>query len=225
MSTFTGIANASPILMESFTDKAERDALLASDDTSITATAVVRAGGDLSPEIAIGNFETFSDTNHPGDDFIWEINGDNSFSLSYNGGTGNYDLGVSNVNNSDAVTTAPTEWFNQLAFSFVSGGVEINFTGDINGQTFSTFNSQAAGQWDGILFTFSEFSENNMDSFNITGTMSMDSALSSLGGDQFRGEFYLIQNTAVVPEPSSLALLLCAITTISFFWKRKTKLQ
>lgn len=216
MGTFGNVAGATIIVMEDFSNEAEMDSLLASDDTSITATAVVRAGGGNTYELGIGDFETLTDFGN----ITWNINGDNSFTLSYNGMNGNYDLGV--VGSSGAtINTGPDDWFNQLAFSFGSGGVEIDFTGTINGESFSTYNSHSAGQWDGILFTFPEFNADNVGSFNITGTMAVDSALGPVSLDQFRGEFYLIKNTAVVPEPSSIALLVSGLAFAMALRRRK----
>jgi len=211
---FFQVANATLITMEDFSNEAEMDSLLASDDTSITATAVIRAG-DLGtgPELRIGNFETFTDN----DDIIWNINGDNSFNLSYSGMNGDYDLGVEpDGGDSGSVFSTPTDWFNQLAFTFSGGPVEIDFTGTINGEAFSLNAplTPVPPSWDGILFTFPEFNANNVGSFNITGTMHMETPFPDLGGDQFRGEFYLIRND-VVPEPATaVMLILGAISTI-----------
>jgi hypothetical protein len=220
MSTFVvGIANASLIVMEGFTNEAEHDALLASDDTSIIATAVVRAGDNTGVELGIGTFETLTEFDN---DFTWDINGDNSFALSYDETTARYSLNVSNGSDiSDIISVGTTDWFNQIAFSFGSGGVEIDFTGDINGESFGTYNAMSAGQWDGILFTFPEFTDTNLESWTITGTMSMSTILPDLGGDQFRGEFYLVKNTAVVPEPSSFALLVSALALAIAFCRRR----
>lgn len=221
MSTFVvGIANASLIVMEGFTNEAERDALLASDDTSITATAVVRAGGSLSAELGIGQFETLTEFDN---DFTWDINGDNSFTLSYNEANAVYSLALSNGSDTGFISVPTTDWFNQIAFSFSGGPVEIDFTGDINGESFSlnTPLTSTPPSWDGILFTFPEFNDNNLESLNITGTMSMSTPFPDLGGDQFRGEFYLVKNTAVVPEPSSFALLVSGLALAIVFCKRR----
>jgi len=218
MSTFGSVANATIIVMEGFANEAEHDALLASSDTSITATSILRAGDSAGVELGIGQFETLTVFDN---DFTWDINGDNSFTLSYNEANAVYSLGVSNGSDTGFISVPAIDWFNQLAFSFGSGGVEIDFTGDINGESFGTYNATSFGQWDGILFTFPEFSDTNQESWTITGTMSMDSALPELGGDQFRGEFYLVRNTAVVPEPSSFALLVSGLVLAIAFCKRR----
>ena len=137
--------------------------------------------------------------------------------------SGSFDLGVTpDGGDPGSVFSSPTDWFNQLAFTFSGGPVEIDFTGTINGEAISLNTPLTpAGSWDGILFTFPEFNADNVESFNITGTMNMTTPFPSLGGDQFRGEFYLIKNTAVVPEPSSIALLVSGLAFALALRRRK----
>jgi len=203
MNALGSVAHATLVFsIDPFSNEAELDALLASDDTTVIAKSIVRAGSVSGAEMASGNFETFTDFEN---DFTWEFNGSQSITLSHNELTGSYDLSMSNSGDSGFVTTSLTEWHNQLAISFGSGGVEIDFTGNIGGQQFDIYNPVTAGQWDGVLITFPEFDSENQESWSITATLDLDTPLPDLIGDQFRGEAILIQNVAI-PEPSSLIL-------------------
>jgi len=206
--TFAGPA----ITWQRFSSQADLTAHLASDDTTTIATSVVRAGGSLSPEVATGNFTTFTDTA----DIDWNINGDNAFTLFYNADNGNYSLDVSNIYGAVQVNTGPSAWFNELAFSFYGGLAEINFSGNINGESFTLHAPLLVDpSWDGILFSFSEFNAGNIESFTVSGNIGISTPFPNLGNDEFRGEAYLVQNIAPVPEPTSIALFFTGIIALA----------
>ncbi len=206
--TFAGPA----ITWRRFSSQADLTAHLASDDTTTIATSVVRAGGSLSPEVATGNFTTFTDTA----DIAWNINGDNAFTLFYNADNGNYSLDVSNINGAVQVNTGPSAWFNELAFSFGVTIANINFTGNISGESFSLNTSWESGPvWDGILFSLPEFDAGNIESFTVSGNIGISTPFPGLSDNDFRGEAYLVQNIAPVPEPTSMALFFTGIIALA----------
>lgn len=223
--TSTPFVGAS-VIIESLESESARDVILADEGVSVTATAVIRAGhlgpGASGYELGIGNFETLTDFNDINSEVFWNINGDNSFQLSYDTETGTLLMSVTPDGGViQSVITEPTDWFNQILFSFESGGVEVDFNGTINDEPFEIHNEVSGGQWSGISIALHDNNADNVESFTIVGTIAMSTPLPALGGDQFRGDWQLVKNSAIVPESSTVALVIASFALLVVVGRRR----
>ncbi len=200
------------IVIDGITES-ESDSLLSTE--LVIANAILKAGHGSTWEIASGK-NTGIDS--PGKNVSWEIGDPHTISLEYDF-VGNYSLDVTPPSSSTTTTEAqPINWFNQLLVRFTTvTDVSTTFSGSIDGQSFPTIATPSNG-FGGMLITFTDNSASNVDEFLLSALFTPFAA-STPNYDDFRGEFYLIQNSAI-PEPSSILLLISGLLIMTYLQSR-----
>lgn len=194
-------ADAANVTWTDIATAAEQAAITNDANWSLTAHALLRAGG-TGNELAVDDL-----TDIDRDDLVWIGGTSYGFRLWYDHEIGEVGIGITPPDQAEVVSTGnPGDWFNVVLFSIKNQGggkvlsLELSNVA-VNGDPVSNLSAPQNGDYDGIKFNFVDYSQDNVESLEFTGTF----RFTALGAilDDFRGDFIFGKDISIIPEATT----------------------